>query len=185
MSVPSYLTDIASWMRRPSLVLLWPGSIWYGSARFIANRNITNLMHCGIEKRQNRCIVGYILPSLQSHNASNLWYFAIHNKPYMTYDFYVLFWSADALFPLYVSNKIKPYQCMAVLSYFTDSQLPCLSRNTFRGTKIIPTHFFSKFLMGEDSKFFVPVKKSDWSRNCPPSAKLGHCLLFETWNTVF
>ena len=50
--------------------------------------------------------------------------------------------------------------------------------------------FFSKFLMGGDSKFSVPDgdevgwgggdlrKKSDWSQNCPPYAKLGHFLLF-------
>ena len=29
---------------------------------------------------KNRCIVGYILPSFQSHNASNLWYFAIWDE---------------------------------------------------------------------------------------------------------
>ena len=29
------------------------------------------------------------------------------------------------------------------------------------------------------------AKKSDWSRNCPPNAKLGHFLLFYAWNTAF
>ena len=51
--------------------------------------------------------------------------------------------------------------------------------------------FFSKFLMGRTQKNFCScrspagtksdggglVKKSDWSRNCPPNAKLGHILL--------
>ena len=60
--------------------------------------------------------------------------------------------------------------------------------------------FFSKFLMGGDSKFSVPVgprwgrsrmgggdlrKKSDWSQNCPLNAKLAHFLLFWAWNTAF
>ena len=44
-------------------------------------QNITDLMHCGIERGQNRWIVGYILPSFQSHNASNLWFFFILDKP--------------------------------------------------------------------------------------------------------
>ena len=37
-------------------------------------------------KHENRCIVGYILSFLQSHNASNLWYFAMRNKPYAIID---------------------------------------------------------------------------------------------------
>ena len=40
--------------------------------RSIPHRNnITDLLHCGIERGQERCIVGYILPCFQSHNTSN------------------------------------------------------------------------------------------------------------------
>ena len=60
--------------------------------------------------------------------------------------------------------------------------------------------FFSKFLMGGGLEIFGPrqsptgtksdgggtcEKKSDWSQNCPPNAKLGHFLLFKAWNTAF
>ena len=35
----------------------------------------------GLKKGKNWCIVGYTLFFFQSCNASDLWYFAIHNKP--------------------------------------------------------------------------------------------------------
>ena len=67
-------------------------------------------------------------------------------------------------------------------------------RNWFQNLYHIWQGFFSKFLMG-GLKIFGPHrgrqgrsrmgKKSDWSRNCPPNAKLGHFLLFYVWNTAF
>ena len=37
---------------------------------YSGKQNIKDLMHCGIEKWINRCIVGYIFIPFQSHNAS-------------------------------------------------------------------------------------------------------------------
>ena len=60
--------------------------------------------------------------------------------------------------------------------------------------------FSLNFWWGGDSKCLVPVrrlgrspmgggdlqkKKSDWSQNCPPNAKLGLFLLLQAWNTAF
>ena len=54
--------------------------------RFIANNKISQICCIaivGLKKGKiNECIVGYILSSLQSHNALNLWYFGICDKPY-------------------------------------------------------------------------------------------------------
>ena len=44
-------------------------------------------------KTENRCIVGYILSFLQSHNASYLWYFAIWDKPYVISPMQKVLWS--------------------------------------------------------------------------------------------
>ena len=49
-------------------------------------------MNCGIEKGQNVSYKAFILPPYQSHNASNLWYFTICDKPYtMNIDIVIFF----------------------------------------------------------------------------------------------
>ena len=53
-----------------------------GDLRSVAIYNRFDALWDWKEVRIVRCIVGYILPSFQSHNASNLWYFAICNKLY-------------------------------------------------------------------------------------------------------
>ena len=70
------------------------------------------------------------------------------------------------------------FQSRDMLVYFGNTYIPDTP----------PQGFFSKFLMGGNSKFSVPVgpqrgrsqmggylrKKSDWSQKCPLNAKLGH-----------
>ena len=107
------------------------------------------------------------------------------------------------------STNIKfswtPAFMLELLSTDIENSFGCMhfkpeTTNFLRGKKKITEHGFSLNFWWGDSKLLVPVspwwgqsrmgggtckKKSDWSQNCPPNAKLGHFLLFYAWNTAF